>query len=296
MNRPNETDRRLRNSILHLLCYYSVFNTALTDKQILSLLSVRASMVGVRSHLRMLQKRGKIVESKNGLFSIKKIKYTNQSAIIRRQQKKITQLRKSIRLIKFLPFIKSIVATSDSLLGGEQAKELPKLIIVCSPNRIYLTMDILTILNKFLDIFSPKSKRAFIDPLPMFFTTAGFRFVDQIGYDELSRIQWFGYSKPLSGELVWDGVLRNNELIGKNLPNYNWKKQETRYITSFSQILDNYDNSKYRSWLRKMADNDDYRKESALLRVRPDTFIAREYHLDQLKSLQDKMLKNQSVL
>lgn len=296
MNRPNETDRRLRNSILDLLCYYSVFNTALTDEQILSLLSVRASMVGVRSHLRMLQKRGKVVESKNGLYSIKKIKYANQTATARKQQKKTAELRKNIRFIKFLPFVRAVVATSDSLLESGQAKELPKLIIVCSPNRIYLTMEILSMLNKFLDIFMPRRKRAFIDPFPMFFTTAGLRFVDQIGYDELSRIQWFGYSKPLSGELVWDGVLRNNELISKNLPNYSWKKQETKYITSFSQTLDNYDNSKYRSWLRKMADNGDYKKESALLRVRPDTFIAREHHLDQLKNLQDKLSKNRSFL
>lgn len=295
MNRPNETDRRLRNSILDILCYYSVYKTALTDQQILSLLNVRANMVGIRSHLRMLQKRGKIIQSKNGLYSLKKIKYTNQSANLKRQRMTTSQLKKSIRIIKLLPFIKSIAITSDYLLD-DQTNSLPKLIIICSPNRIYLTMTLLTLFNKVLGIFSKNTQKPYINPLPMFFTTAGFSFVDQMGYDELSRVQWFGYCKPIYGELVWDVALRKNDFISKNLPNYTWKRQDTKYITSFSQLLDNYDNMKYRSWLRMMADNNDYKKDTALLRVRPDSFIAREYHFDQLKSLQSNFTTNRSVL
>ncbi|HMS92317.1 MAG TPA: hypothetical protein PJ993_02125 [Candidatus Saccharibacteria bacterium] len=295
MNRPNETDRRLRNSILDILCYYSVYKTALTDQQILSLLNVRANMVGIRSHLTMLQKRGKIIQSKNGLYNLKKIKYTNQSANLKRQRMTISQLKKSIRIIKLLPFIKSIAITSDYLLD-DQTNSLPKLIIICSPNRIYLTMTLLTLINKLLGGFSKNHQRPYINPLPMFFTTAGFSFVDQMGYDELSRVQWFGYCKPIYGELVWDVALRKNDFISNNLPNYTWKKQDTKYITSFSQLLDNYDNMKYRSWLRMMADNNDYKKDTALLRVRPDSFIAREYHFDQLKSLQSNFTTNRSVL
>lgn len=295
MNRPNETDRRLRDSILDILCYYSVYKIALTDQQILSLLNVRASMVGLRSHLRMLQKRGKIIQSKNGLYRIKKISYTSQSAAIKRQHKIILQLKRNIRIIKLLPFIQSIAITSDYLLN-DQTKSLPKLIVICSPNRIYLTMTILTLLNKIFDIFSKNIQRPYINPLPMFFTTAGFSFVDQMGYDDLSRVQWFGYCKPIYGDLVWDATLRKNDFISKNLPNYTWKKQDTKYITSFSQMLDNYDNKKYRSWLRLMADNNDYKKDTALLRVRPDSFIAREYHLDQSKVLQNNFTNNRTVL
>lgn len=295
MNKPSETDRRLRNSILDILCYYSVFKVALTDQQILSLLSTRASMVGVRSHLRMLQKRGKITQLKSNLYSIKKLKYPPQSGIGNHQQKVVAELKKNIRLIKLLPFIKSIAITSDSLLD-KKANKLPRLVIVCSPNRIYVVMSILFGISRLLDTLHIKNKRYFIDPLPMFFTTAGFSFVDQIGYDELSRVQWFGYSKPIYGELVWDATLRKNGFISKSLPNFTWKKQETKYITSYSQILDSYDNKKYRQWLRKMAKNDDYKKETALLRVRPDTFIAREGHFTQLDNVKEQLGKNREVL
>lgn len=295
MNKPSETDRRLRNSILDILCYYSVFKVALTDQQILSLLSTRASMVGVRSHLRMLQKRGKITQLKSNLYSIKKLKYSPQSTIANHQQKVLAELKKNIRLIKLLPFIKSISITSDSLLD-KKANKLPRLVIVCSPNRIYVVMSILFGISRLLDTLHIKNKRYFIDPLPMFFTTAGFSFVDQIGYDELSRVQWFVYSKPIYGELVWDATLRKNGFISKSLPNFTWKKQETKYITSYSQILDSYDNKKYRQWLRKMAQNDDYKKETALLRVRPDTFIARENHYTQLDNVKEQLGKNREVL
>jgi len=243
----------------------------------------------------MLQKRGKIIQSKNGLYNLKKIKYTNQSANLKRQRMTISQLKKSIRIIKLLPFIKSIAITSDYLLD-DQTNSLPKLIIICSPNRIYLTMTLLTLINKLLGGFSKNHQRPYINPLPMFFTTAGFSFVDQIGYNELSRVQWFGYSKPIYGELVWDATLRKNVFISKSLPNFTWKKQETKYITSYSQILDSYDNKKYRQWLRKMAQNDDYKKETALLRVRPDTFIAREGHFTQLDNVKEQLAKNREVL
>jgi len=295
MSKPNETDRRLRNSILDILCYYSVFKVALTDQQILSLLGAKASMVGVRSHLRMLQKRGKITQDKNNLYIIKKLKYTSQSSIARDQQKLISALKKNIWLIKLLPFIKSIAVTSDSLLD-KKANRLPRLVIVCSPNRIYMVISILSGYDRLLNALRIKNNRYFIDPMPMFFTTAGFSFVDQIGYNELSRVQWFGYSKPIYGELVWDAILRKNSFISKGLPNFLWKRQDSKYVTSYSKILDNYDNKKYRQWLRKMAQNSEYKKETALLRVRPDAFIARESHFIQLENLMQQLSKNREVL
>lgn len=291
MTKPNETDRRLRNSIIDLMCFYSIFNIALSDQQILSLLNVRASMVGVRSHLRMLQKRGKIIQLKNNLFAIKKLNYPTQDSIQKHQLSTIKNAKRSVRLVRLLPFIKSIVITSDYLLD-EKITKLPKLIIICSPNRIYLVMTLLTTINKLLDTIRPNTKRPFADPMPMFFTTSGFSFVDQIGFDELSRVQWFVYSKPVYGEYTWEAMLKKNSFVHKSLPNLDWKKQDTRYVTSFSQILDNYDNKKYRQWLRKMAENSNYKKESALLRVRPDTFIAIEDHFVQLKESQETLSKN----
>lgn len=295
MTKPNETDRRLRNSILDLMCFYSTYNIALSDQQILSLLGVRASMVGVRSHLRMLQKRGKIKQIRNNLYGIKKLDYPPQTNIQKKQLKLLASIKRSVWLIKYLPFIKSIVVTSDYLLHNKTTK-LPKLIIVCSPNRIYLVITILNNINKLFDIFKLNTQRPFIDPLPMFFTTSGFSFVEQIGFDELSRVQWFVYSKAIYSDYTWDSLLKKNSFIHKNLPNFDWKKQDTRYITSFSQVLDNYDNKKYRQWLRKMAENNDFKKESALLRVRPDTFIARESHYIELKESQEALSINKLAL
>lgn len=291
MTKPNETDRRLRNSIIDLMCFYSIFNIALSDQQILSLLGVKASMVGVRSHLRMLQKRGKITQLKDSLYVIKKLTYPPQSSIQKQQFNILKNTKRSVWLVKLLPFIKSIVVTSDYLLD-EKIVKLPKLVIICSPNRIYLVMALLSTINKFLDAIRPNTKRPFADPMPMFFTTSGFSFVDQIGFDQLSRVQWFVYCQPVYGENVWEAMLKKNGFIHKNLPNFDWKKQDPRYVTSYSQILDNYDNKKYRQWLRKMAKDNNYKTESALLRVRPDTFIARENHFIQIKESQEILSKN----
>jgi hypothetical protein len=273
------------------MCFYSIFNIALSDQQILSLLGVKASMVGVRSHLRMLQKRGKITQLKDSLYVIKKLTYPPQSSIQKQQFNILKNTKRSVWLVKLLPFIKSIVVTSDYLLD-EKIVKLPKLVIVCSPNRIYLVMTLLSTINKFLDAIRPNTKRPFADPMPMFFTTSGFSFVDQIGFDQLSRVQWFVYCQPVYGENVWEAMLKKNGFIHKNLPNFDWKKQDPRYVTSFSQILDNYDNKKYRQWLRKMAKDNNYKTESALLRVRPDTFIARENHFIQIKESQETLSKN----
>ena len=153
-------------------------------------------------------------------------------------------------------------------------------------------MTLLDSINSLLRVVRPNTERIFLDPLPMFFTTSGFNFVDQIGFDQLSRVQWFVYCKPVYGDLAWEAMLKKNSFIHKNLPNYEWKKQDARYITSFSQILDNYDNKKYRQWLRKMAKDNNYKSDSALLRVRPDTFIARVNHFTQIKATQEVLTTN----
>lgn len=130
----------------------------------------------------------------------------------------------------------------------------------------------------------------------MFFTTAGFNFIDELGFDDLSRVQWLGYSDAIYGEGVWNAMLKNNSYIYAGLPNFDWKHQEAKYITSYSQILDSYDNKKYRQWLRKMAENSNFKNESALLRVRPDTFIAREYHYSNIEKVKISYVKNRSLL
>ena len=295
MSKPQDTNKRLRNSILDLLCYYAVFDLVLNDTQILSLLSAKASMVGVRYHLRMLQKRGKVECSKDGLYSIKKIKYQNQKTVKKHHQRNIANAKHMVWLIKLLPFIKSVMVTSDYLLSTEDTKT-PRLIILCSPNRLYITMDVLSMIKKLSNIFQPKAKDRLVDPPPMFFTTAGIKFAEEMGYDELSIAQWFVYSRPLYGKVVWETAIRNNPYVGRHLPNYIWKKQDTKYITSFSRILDHYDNRSYRRWLKAMAKNNDYKQALALLRVRPDAFIARRNHFGALKTVQYKFTKNQSSL
>ena len=40
MTRPHEIDRHLRNSILDLMYFYSIFNIALSDLQILTMIGV----------------------------------------------------------------------------------------------------------------------------------------------------------------------------------------------------------------------------------------------------------------
>ena len=285
MIKAKDTDRHLREAILNLLAYCAVFQLALSDEEILWYIPVKASSVGVRSHLRKLQKRGKIKQLKGGKFGIKSIKYPSQFT---RQQNIDQQMKKAKHwsyLFRLLPSVKAVIVSSDDLVRSTDSHSNAHYIFITLPNRIYITKGSLYYLLGLMRKRRNASNNEDCLYLDTFYTTAGLRFVENMGTDELSQTLWFILAQPVYGKQTWDLLIKNNPSLYKRLPNYPWQHHKSKIFSSFSQRLDKLDNSGYRKHLRHIADQSEFQDKKALLRIRPDALIARPSHNDKLAKI-----------
>jgi len=235
-------------------------------------------MVGVRSHLRTLIKRGKIKQFKDNKYGIKKATYKHQSSDTQKPLSK--SIKQQLRILRILPFVKTVATASNS----------PQLIVVTSPNRVYLTKTLLDFTIKLLNkkLAYEEMKNNF---QPIFYTTAGIRFTESMGYDEISRVLWFILAQPLYKQSLWHKLLKNNTYLYTHLPNLAWRPSDGKIVTSMSKLLDDYDNRQYRNYLREMASITEYQTQSALLRIRPDIFIAITSHHQDLDGMKKTYLE-----
>jgi hypothetical protein len=287
MINAKETDKRLREAIIDILCYSAVFDTALSDEEILWYIPVKASQVGVRSHLEKLLKRGKIKRLKNKKYGLVSISYKSQAVRQKQVAQRLEKAQKWSRLFRFLPFVKSILVSSDDLFYTKKPSSNSHYIFITLPNRIYITKACLyyalELIGKRRNTKNQKDS-IFLDN---FYTTAGLKFEGKMGNSSQAQVMWFMLAQPVYGKDVWLNILKNNPLIYKSLPNYPWKHQNTKILTGFSRRLDSLDNLGYRRHLRHIADKPSLQSKTALLRIRPDTLIARPSHsqkLDEIKS------------
>lgn len=260
MSKADDTNKHLRASILDVLCYLSLFGIKPTDQELLQLLPVKASMVGMRTHLLRLGKQGKVVRSTTGHYYLKKTSYKRHVTTLSQPQKHL------IKLLRLIPFVK-VIATTHTQLSASNGQ----LIVLTSPNRLYITKTLLDILWR---LSTSKKTRINPKPEPVFYTTAGIRFVDAMGYDSLSRTLWFALAEPLYGTQAWHTTLRANTFIASHVPNYIWQKRLGKIFTSASKYIDEYDNRRYKHYLKAMSQEAYLQSNSALLRVRPDGFVA----------------------
>ena len=154
MTKAEETNRQLREAILDLLSFCAVYKISLSAQEILLFLPVKASLVGVKSHLNMLIKRGKLRQFKHSRYGIKKVDYSKKAKTLSFEANKPT--KRFVKLLRVVPFVKSIVLSSDVLLSNKGEKE-QSLIIITTPNRIYSTKDIVARLQKSLGKNNPLS-------------------------------------------------------------------------------------------------------------------------------------------
>lgn len=281
MSRAEETNRRLRESILDLLSLGALYGIGLSAEQIFAFIPQKASLVGVKTHLNLLIKRGKIKQFKNQHYGIKKTSYPTHTKSL--QPIPSRSVQRLSKLLSVIPFVKAVVLSSDTVLGTEK----PSLIVVTTPNRIYITKDILSKIQKTLGQNKPIGD---ID-CNIFYTTAGIRFSSLMAQTDLHTTLWFICANPIYGKKTWYGLLKNDKLIHGNLVNYAWPRQDVRIQTSTNKQLDNFDNKRYRHYLKQMSQIKDFQRSSSLLRVRPDVFIARKLHNDKIKN--DNLLYKQ---
>ena len=272
MNKANNTDKRLRQSILDVLAYGAVRKKSLTDQEILTFMPVKASIVGVRSHLVKLKDRGKIQQLKNGTYGLKKITYPKK-VVSEHEAEFVKRARFWSRIFRLLPFVHAIVLVQPTVAELKNAVPDVNLIFITSPNRIYVTKGVLYHLLNLFGLRRGSGTKDGCFYLNQFYTTRGVRFVNDIAKPELLRSMWFATGRPLYGKDTWEDLLRKDPFLHKNLPNYSWKPYKIRIVSPFSRLLDGLDDSGYRRHLQHVARQPEYRQTGALLRIRPDALI-----------------------
>lgn len=297
MSKATETNKQLSQSILDLLSYCAVFKLGLSDQQILWYLPVKASLVGVRSHLAKLQKRGKIKKLSNDSYGIKSISYPSNS---KKSQDIIkTNLKRAHRWAKVfarLPFVKAVVLSSDTVVDLHNPGLNLQFIFITLPSRIYITKGSLYQLLKVTGKRRNSTNTQDSVYLNMFYTTAGLRFVDSMGQNPTEQILWFTLAQPLYGTKDWNNLLQKDSFLHKNLPNFAWQYKAGKILTTHSRQLDYLDNVGYKKHLRHVADQPEFHGEEALLRVRPDALIARPNHKIRLKQIDQEYTDIRSKL
>jgi len=291
-----QTDQRLREAILDILSYCAVFQTPLSDRQILWYIAVKASQAGVSVHLAKLLRAGKIQQFKNKKYGLKNVSYSSHQARTKLASQRIQKAKKWSRLFRLLPFVKVVLVSYDDLYYSKKPSSNSRYVFITLPSRIYITKAslyyILEIMGKRRSTKNPKDS-IFLDN---FYTTAGLRFEDKMSLSTQGQVMWFVLSEPVYGEDIWQDILKNNPLIYKNLPNFPWKQRNTKILTGFSRGLDSLDTMGYRRHLRHISQKANLQSKDALLRIRPDTLIARPSHSKNLQEIKSSYSKIRSVL
>lgn len=283
MIKAAQTDKKLKESILELLSFCSEHGISLDETEILQHLPVRASSVGVNSHLRDLVGRNKLTRLKDNSYSTPKAKLgqTHRLSNIYNTQQLPANTKRIIRIAKLVPFIKAVVMSSDNVLKPAASRQADtKLIIVTLPNRIYLAKDIIrTLVYRYRD----KQNKARAQKLALkkscqdiYYSTAGLRFGDKMGKTQYEKVLWFAFARPLYGNSTWQTTLHHDEFIARHLPNYPYVHSAGKIAVSTSRWLDSVDNARYRDYLQEMSQLKELKDSSHFLRIRPDVFIARE--------------------
>jgi len=284
MSKATETDRKAREAIVDLLAYCAVFSLSLNEDQIVWYLPVKANIVGVKTHIAVLIKRGKIYRLPDKTYGVKKGIYNRSKAS---QVIIATNLKRALRfsrLFRLLPFVKAVVLSSDSILQLDNPDVNLQYIFVTLPGRIYITKGVLYyFLGGIGKRRNSKNQHKSVY-LNMFYTTSGVRFSDKMGACSIDQVLWFILAQPLYGEKVWFSLLQKDTLVYASLPNYPWRHAGTQIYTTMSRYIDKLDNQGYRRHLRHVADQPEFHGTQALLRVRPDTLIARPNHKLQIKT------------
>lgn len=282
------TEKKLRSSIVSVICYGAMYGTAYTDNEILRYIPVKASIVGLRNHLARLKKRGIISVDKEGRFKLKNLKYPSQSIQQKNWREIVRSAQKHTRLLRAVPFIKSIVVLPQS------DERSIRIAVIALPARLHLAR---LLVEKFFTgrtlENSQKKQIEVIDTL--YFTTAGLRFLDDFGFSDLDRTICLLNAEPIFGEKVWRTMLEKNEYIRSQSPNYIWARNHTTVYASSLRTLDSYDDKAYRAFLRAMASKKEYRHGGALLRIRPDVIIADPY-AERKKMLAQRFSQIQSKI
>ena len=285
-------EAEIKEAILDVLAYFAVMNLRLDFDSLYSYLPVRASHLAVKKQLRNLISRGrvKLVKDKYGLA---KVKYPRQKPMLDHQQVLMSKARRWTRLFRLIPSVKSIAVVNSAAYGNVHKDSDIDLLIITTPNRIFITKGIMMYFLKLLRQLEDSQNSAGRFSLGMFLTTKSVKMdKDIMRTNEPDLVYRMITGIPTFGEAVWYSILKNDSYINGKLPNYVWPKMPVRIYGAGIKHLDRLDDIAYRKHLKHTASQAKTHHPDAFVRVRPD--IINLHHKDATTKIAEKWTKIRS--
>lgn len=278
----------VKNAILDILAYWTVFRLPLAEAEINQLLHLKTGHLAVRDAVKELLAEGKL-RLAGDYLGLKGIKYANRDELVRRQTKLLAKARRWSYFFRLLPFIKAVVVVNSASFGNVTPDSDIDLLIVTKPNRIYLAKAVLMYGLRFLRQLETSQKKAGRFSLGMFLTTAGVDMKrDMMKTNEPHLCYWLAMAKPVYGASIWYGLLKKDGYAFGQLPNYVWPKTDIHVYANGLRWLDPLDDRGYRVHLKHTSRQPKTHTDKAFVRVRPDIInlhaldksgeIAEKYH------------------
>ncbi|MCX6804989.1 MAG: nucleotidyltransferase domain-containing protein [Patescibacteria group bacterium] len=268
--KTKQRESQISHACLDLLAYYAVWGLRVDFNTIFSLVSIRTSHLAIKKQLVNLEKRGK-VSLVDGKYGLSAHKYPNQKKMLGQQQILLKKALRWARAIGMLPFVKSIVVVNSVALGNAHDQSDIDLLIVTSPNRIFVSKGILMGVLKLLHQLEDQFVSAGRFSLGMFLTTKGVKMQkDIMKVNEPGLVYAMICAKPIYGASIWYGILKCDPYIQEKLPNFVWPKLPMRIYSSGFRIIDRLDDIGYHRHLRHTAAQPKSHHPDAFIRVRPD--------------------------
>lgn len=290
--KPEAIEERLRHHISEQLDFFAVFAVPLYDSEILHYLPVKTSLVAVRSHLKDMEELGLVYRRRDGRYGLRHVNYINYKNQCDNRDRLLATARRWGRIIGLIPSVKAVVASDSLAWPSATPKSNINLIIVTTPSRLYITKALVHYLLSAIHMRAHKTDQAGRFTLGWFYTTAGLRFVEDIG-PEPYRSLWLARAVALYGEEVWENLLYRNSYINTRLPNFPWKHRENQIYAPLMASLEYVDDLGYRRHLSHVAGQQKYRADGALLRIRPDVIIQAAGMGTHLARIKEKMVEIQ---
>lgn len=281
--------KTIQGAILDCLSYYAVFGLRLNSKQLFELIHCKATVVAVESALTSLRRKKAVVGYKDGSFGIAGHHYPKQNPHTLEQTRLLAKARRLGKVLRLIPWIKSIVVINSVAYGNCTDKSDIDLLFVTSPHRLYITKGIVYYLLNLLRLRETPTQKAGRFSTGWWLTTNGVKFErDLMPTAELQLPYWSIMAKPVHGEKVWEQLLASSPFLRDQFPNYSFKHHGLPIHLFHLGFLDRLDSRGFRVHLRHVAMQEKYKQPNAFLRIRPDLIVQNSDAKAQLKKISNK--------
>lgn len=267
--------KHLQASILDCLCYYAVFGLRLTTEQIFQLMDCKATVVSIDAELKALRRRKLIVGYKDGTYGLRDHNYPPRAPSQVAQTKLLKRAKRLSQALRWMPWIKSVVVVNSVAFGNCTNESDIDLLFVTTPHRLYITKGMVYYLLNVLRLRETNKSKAGRFSLGWWVTTNGFDVERDLSqkFDLQHRYHWLLAAKPVYGDKIWQQLLASSPSLRNHFPNYSFVHHTLPINIIRISSLDKLDSRGFRTHLRHVAQQPQYQRSDAFLRIRPDLVI-----------------------